>query len=130
MLGHHGEGIVKRWILAAAFAAALVPAAGVAGDLHGRWAVEPGDCASNRYVWVFAGDRAGLFVDSAVVSGWRRASYRSVDGEVVAVAFDGAPRREFRWQFRGPDEIATVGVLEEGRMVVDRSFQVWRRCAG
>lgn len=130
MFGRHGEGIVKRSILAATLAAALAPAAAGAGDLHGRWAVEPGDCASNRYVWVFASDRAGLFIDSAVVSGWRRASYRSVEGEVVAVAFDGAPRREFRWQFHGPDEIATVGVLEEGRMVVERSLQVWRRCAG
>ena len=34
------------------------------------------------------------------------------------------------WRLTGRDEIATVGIVEDGRMVEDRSFQVWRRCGG
>lgn len=99
-------------------------------DLHGRWAVDPVDCADNRYVWIFSDERAGLFVDNGVVSGWRRATYARIAEGVVAVVFDGAPRREFRWRLTGRDEIATVGIVENGRIVEDRSFQVWRRCGG
>lgn len=99
-------------------------------DLHGRWAVDPVDCADNRYVWIFSNDRAGLFVDNCVVSGWRRATYARVADGVLAVTLDGSPRREFRWRLSGRDEIATAGIIENGRLVEDRSFQVWRRCAG
>lgn len=99
-------------------------------DLHGRWAVDPVDCADNRYVWIFSNDRAGLFVDNGVVSGWRRATYARVADGVLAVTLDGSPRREFRWRLSGRDEIATAGIIENGRLVEDRSFQVWRRCAG
>lgn len=122
----------RRAVAAAALAVTLQIAASAAAsdprDLHGRWAVDPVDCADNRYVWIFSDDRAGLFVDNGVVSGWRRASYAKVAEGVVAVVFDGAPRREFRWRLTGRDEISTVGIIENGRVVENRSFQVWRRC--
>ncbi len=99
-------------------------------SLQGRWAVDPLDCVDNRYVWVFSNDRAGLFIDNGAVSGWRRASYTDTGDSTVSVVLDGAPRREFRWRLRGTNELATVGVLENGRLVEDRSFQVWLRCGG
>lgn len=99
-------------------------------DLQGRWAVDPVDCADNRYVWIFSNDRAGLFVDNGVVSGWRRATYQRVSDGVLAVTLEGSPRREFRWRVSGRDQIATVGIVENGRLVEDRSFQVWHRCTG
>ena len=128
MLASFGERFVKIVVLAAGLA--LIVGIAGAAELHGRWAVDIADCQSNRYVWVFAGDRAGLFVDNAVVSGWRRATYRPLEDDVVSVAFDGLPRREFRWRFRGPDEIAAASVIEDGRPADTRSFQVWRRCEG
>ena len=136
MLQVDGERRVKptqRACTALALAVAFHLAGGVgaiAADpraLHGRWAVDPVDCAENRYVWIFSDERAGLFVDNGVVSGWRRASYARIAEGVVSVVFDGAPRREFRWRLTGRDEIATVGIVEDGRVVEDRSFQVWRR---
>ena len=133
MLDGLGERIVKNALLAVAVALSLAAAATAsasASELHGRWAVDPADCHSNRYVWIFAGDRAGLFVDNSVVSGWRRATYRDLPDDVVAVAFDGLPRREFRWRFRGPDEIAAAAVIEDGRSAERSFFQVWRRCEG
>jgi hypothetical protein len=125
-----------RACMALALAVGLHLAGGTAAvasdprDLHGRWAVDPVDCADNRYVWIFSDERAGLFVDNGVVSGWRRASYARIAEGIVSVVFDGAPRREFRWRLTGRDEIATVGIVENGRVVEDRSFQVWRRCRG
>lgn len=137
MLQRHGERRVKRAAIArCAFALGLLlvgAASASASDpreLQGRWAVDPIDCADNRYVWIFSNDRAGLFVDNGVVSGWRKATYAKVGEGVVAVILEGAPRREFRWRVSGRDEIATVGVVENGRVVEDRSFQVWRRCGG
>ena len=137
MLQRHGERRMKglRWLAACL---CLVSAIGSANraqaldlrDLQGRWAVDPVDCADNRYVWIFSNDRAGLFLDNGVVSGWRRASYVRVSVDIVAVILDGAPRREFRWRVSGRDEIATVAIIENGRLVEDRSFQVWRRCDG
>lgn len=133
MLKGDGEGRMKA---ARALALAImIHATGTASasdprDLHGRWAVDPVDCADNRYVWIFSNDRAGLFVDNGVVSGWRKATYARIADGVVAVTLDGAPRREFRWRLSGRDEIATVGIVENGRVVEDRSFQVWRRCGG
>lgn len=125
----------KRKLKRAAFAAALtafaaLPAFADGRALQGRWAVDPADCASNRYVWVFSNDRAGLFVDNGAVSGWRRASYAPGGEGVVSVVFEGAPRREFRWRLSGPDEMATAEILENGRRVETRSYQVWRRCGG
>ena len=128
MLVGFGERLVK--IAALVIGLSLIVGIAAAAELHGRWAVDPADCHSNRYVWVFAGDRAGLFVDNAVVSGWRRATYRPIADETVAVAFDGLPRREFHWRFRGPDEIAAAGILEDGKPADTRGFQVWKRCVG
>lgn len=107
--------------------------AAIAADsriLQGRWAVDPADCSSNRYVWVFSNDRAGLFVDNGAVSGWRRATYSPGGEGIVSVVLDGAPRREFRWRMSGRDEMATAEILENGRRVESRSYQVWRRCGG
>lgn len=128
MMVWFGERVMK--IAALVVGLSLIAVVASAAELYGRWAVDPADCHSNRYVWVFAGDRAGLFVDNAVVSGWRRATYRPMPDETVVVAFDGLPRREFRWRFRGPDEIATAGVLEDGKPAETRGFQVWKRCVG
>ena len=130
-----GERSVKIWRLMI-FAAALIciasPQASAADPrtLQGRWAVDPQDCVDNRSVWVFSNDRAGLFIDNGAVSGWRRASYADTGDSTVSVVLDGAPRREFRWRLRGANELSTLGVLENGRIVEDRSFQVWLRCAG
>ena len=128
MLVRLGERLMK--IAALVVGLALIAGIASATELHGRWAVDPADCHSNRYVWVFADERAGLFVDNAVVSGWRRATYRPMADEIVTVAFDGLPRREFRWRFRGPDEISTAGVVEDGKPAETRGFQVWKRCVG
>jgi hypothetical protein len=105
-------------------------AASEVASLDGRWAVDPADCTNNRYVWVFSSDRAGLFVDNGVISGWRRARFQNGESGMVAVTLDGIPRREFRWRWNGPNEIVAAGLLEDGRIVEERSFQVWRRCNG
>jgi dihydrolipoamide dehydrogenase len=55
---------------------------------------------------------------------------RAHDVAIATVAFDGLPRREFRWRFQGPDQIAAASVIEDGRPADTRSFQVWRRCEG
>jgi hypothetical protein len=131
MLDEQRERFLKTCLAALVIAAALAAPARADGDpLHGRWAVDPSDCASNRYVWVFGRDRAGLFIDNGAVSGWRRVIYRAVEEGVVAVQLEGAQRRELRWRFRNPDEIANAGVVENGRLVEERSFQIWRRCSG
>lgn len=130
-----GERSVKtaRMLLLAFILLVAVPEPGSSADprtLQGRWAVDPMDCVDNRYVWVFSNDRAGLFIDNGAVSGWRRASYTDTGDSTISVVLDGAPRREFRWRLRGANELATAGVLENGRVVEDRSFQVWQRCSG
>ncbi|MBL8697186.1 MAG: hypothetical protein JNK67_02370 [Alphaproteobacteria bacterium] len=132
MLFDCGKRSVKPAMLAAVLWTTLAgTAAGTdARALQGRWAVDPADCTSNRYVWVFSNDRAGLFVDNGAVSGWRRATYAQGGEGVISVVLDGAPRREFRWRLSGPDEMATAEILENGRRVETRSFQVWRRCGG
>lgn len=132
MLFDCGKRSVNRVAVAIVASLALGDAAGAADSraLQGRWAVDPADCSSNRYVWVFSNDRAGLFVDNGAVSGWRRATYSPGGEGIINVVLDGAPRREFRWRLSGPDEMATAEILENGRRVENRSFQVWRRCGG
>ena len=131
-LGEHGVKIARSLMLVLTLVAGVAAPASAADPraLQGRWAVDPLDCIDNRYVWVFSNDRAGLFIDNGAVSGWRRASYADTGEGTVSVVLDGAPRREFRWRLRGANELATLGVLENGRLVEDRSFQVWLRCSG
>ena len=96
-------------------------------EIFGRWATDPADCTDNRYVWVFAEDRAALVVNNAPISGWRKPAYGSGDGGVV-VAFVGPPRREIEWRIVKDGELTAVSHREDGRVLENRSFQPWRRC--
>jgi hypothetical protein len=96
--------------------------------LYGRWATDPTDCADNRYVWTFAEDRAALVVNNAPLGGWRKPEYRSAS-EVVTVSFAGPPRREIDFRLVKDGEAVAVAHREQDRVLEDRSFQAWRRCA-
>lgn len=98
-------------------------------DLLGRWATDPSDCADSRYVWVFAEERAALVINNAPVGGWRRAEYRGVDGQIVAVIFAGPPHRELLWRLVKDGEIVAAEHRNGERPVQSRSFQSWRRCS-
>lgn len=95
--------------------------------IFGRWATDPADCADNRYVWIFAEDRAGLVVSNAPLGGWRRPVY-APDPEGIVVAFVGPPRREILWRVVKEGELVAASHREDGRPFEDRSFQPWRRC--
>jgi hypothetical protein len=97
-------------------------------DLLGRWATDPSDCADSRYVWVFAEERAALVINNAPVGGWRRAEYRGMDGQIVAVIFGGTPHRELLWRLVKDGEIVAAEHRDGQRPVQSRSFQSWRRC--
>lgn len=100
-----------------------------AAALAGRWAVDPGDCQDNRYVWSFSAERAGLLVGNNPLGGWRKPSYAR-EGELLVVAMEGAIRQELRWRIVKDGELASAGVFLDGRVADGRSFQSWRRCAG
>ena len=122
-----------RRVRALAFVALL---AGICGPvfaaepaaLYGRWATDPTDCADNRFVWTFAEDRAALVVNNAPLGGWRKPEYRSAS-EVVTVSFAGPPRREIDFRLVKDGEVVAVAHREQDRVLEDRSFQAWRRCA-
>lgn len=114
--------------LAFALVASASPGrASEAAAIFGRWATDPADCADNRYVWVFAEERAGLVVNNAPLGGWRRPAYRKDDGGVT-VAFAGPPAREIAWRIVKEGEMVTIAHRENGRPIEERSFLPWRRC--
>lgn len=118
--------------IAALFACVVPVFPGVAAqpaEIFGRWATDPGDCADNRYVWVFAEDRAALVIANTPLSGWRRPAYEPGEGPAIAVIFVGPPQRKIAWRIIKDGEIAAVSHLEDGRVVDQRSFQTWKRCA-
>lgn len=117
--------LVAPWAGAAAQQAAPDPAEALAG----RWAVDPGDCQDNRYVWSFSPERAGLLVGNNPLGGWRKPAY-SRDGELLVVRMEGTVVQELRWRFVKDGELASAGVFLDGRIADGRSFQSWRRCAG
>jgi len=102
---------------------------GPAEALAGRWAVDPGDCQDNRYVWSFSAERAGLLVGNAPLGGWRKPGYDR-DGDVLVVRMDGTPTQELRWRIVRDGELASAGLLLNGRVADARSFQAWKRCPG
>ena len=97
--------------------------------LAGRWAVDPGDCQDNRYVWSFSAERAGLLVGNNPLGGWRKPDYAR-EGELLVVRMEGAIRQELRWRIVKEGEMASAGVFLDGRIADGRSFQSWKRCAG
>lgn len=97
--------------------------------LAGRWAVDPGDCQDNRYVWSFSAERAGLLVGNNPLGGWRKPGYER-DGDVIVVRMEGTPRQELRWRMVKDGELASAGVVLDGRVADGRSFQAWKRCPG
>ena len=99
-----------------------------AAALAGRWAVDPGDCQDNRYVWSFSPERAGLLVGNNPLGGWRKPAY-SRDGELLVVRMEGTVVQELRWRFVKDGELASAGVFLDGRIADGRSFQSWKRCA-
>lgn len=100
-----------------------------AESLAGRWAVDPGDCQDNRYVWSFAAERAALLVGNHPLGGWRKPSY-SRDGELLVVRMDGTPSHELRWRLVRDGELASAGLAVDGRVADPRSFLPWKRCSG
>jgi hypothetical protein len=100
-----------------------------AAALAGRWAVDPGDCQDNRYVWSFSPERAGLLVGNNPLGGWRKPAY-SRAGELLVVTMEGTIRQELRWRLVKEGELTSAGVFLDGRIADGRSFQSWKRCAG
>lgn len=96
--------------------------------LAGRWAVDPGDCQDNRYVWSFSPERAGLLVGNNPLGGWRKPAY-SRDGDLLVVRMEGSVVQELRWRPVKEGELASAGVFLDGRIADGRSFQSWKRCA-
>ncbi|MFM8989763.1 MAG: hypothetical protein ACKOUS_09045 [Alphaproteobacteria bacterium] len=95
--------------------------------LAGRWAVDPGDCQDNRYVWSFSAERAGLLVGNNPLGGWRKPAYAR-EGELLVVRMDGKPVHELRWRLVRDGELASAGVIVDGRVADGRSFLAWKRC--
>jgi hypothetical protein len=97
-------------------------------DIYGRWATDPADCTDNRYVWVFAEDRAGLVIGNAALGGWRRPVYEPGEGPAIAVVFPGPPRRQIAWRIVKEGEMVAAAHRQDGKAIEQRSFQSWRRC--
>lgn len=115
---------VAPWVGAAAQQAGPDAAEALAG----RWAVDPGDCQDNRYVWSFSPERAGLLVGNNPLGGWRKPAY-SRDGDLLVVRMEGSVVQELRWRPVKEGELASAGVFLDGRIADGRSFQSWKRCA-
>lgn len=120
--------------MAGAIATLLVAALGAPcnaaqpADIYGRWATDLADCTDNRYVWLFAEDRAGLVIGNAALGGWRRPVYEPGEGPAIAVVLPGPPRRQIAWRIVKDGEMVATAHRLDGKAVEQRSFQSWRRC--
>jgi hypothetical protein len=106
-------------------AAAVDPRA----DIIGRWAIDPADCANNRYVWRFTADHAGLLIDNRPVGRYYRAAWQSIGDQVVLSfgAEDGVAA-SFTFRFVKESEMTAVRIVLGGAEQGPPPGHRWRKC--
>ena len=104
----------------------------------GRWAVDPGDCVGNRYVWRFTRDRMALIIDNAPTPREYAVSWSAGEDDVSVTLDEGGRPATFVFRFVTPGEILTARLAVDGaerRLGIRHTpgapppvRQHWRRC--
>ena len=133
-----GFCLLAPWLAFAAASAEIPVGFDPLQAIVGRWAIDPGDCVGNRYVWRFTRERAALIIDNAPTPREYAVSWSASGGDVSLALDAGGRPAIFVFRFVAPGEFVTAHLAVDG---ADRPLGVrqtpgappparphWRRC--
>lgn len=107
-------GLLAPWLAFAASGAQLPAGFDPLQAIVGRWAVDPGDCVGNRYVWRFARDRMALIIDNAPTPREYAVTWSAGENDVSVTLDEGGRPATFVFRFVTPGEFITARLAVAG----------------